>query len=148
MNVKQRIDDLDVKARYAGIVSDDPIGLSKKLESHGGDEESIKKGHHLKEHLYMDLVAAPLLLVVAIIFFLVATMDGKVFGTPDDELDNLINDRMKELMSTIDKDYGKSDNNLVGDSFDKVVFALRLVPSLDNEDFIMQLMNSVGGDKS
>lgn len=65
-------------------------------------------------------------------------MDGKLFGTPDDELDNLINDRMKELMNTFDKDYGgKSDNNLVADSFDKVKFALRLVPSMDNEDFIM-----------
>ena len=26
-------------------------------------------------------------------------MDGKIFGTPDDELDSVINDRMKEIMS-------------------------------------------------
>ena len=37
---------------------------------------------------------------------------------------------------------------MVGDSFDKVKFAIRLVPSMDNEDFIMQLMNTVGGPNS
>jgi hypothetical protein len=37
---------------------------------------------------------------------------------------------------------------MVGDTFDKVKFALRMVPSMDNEDFIMQLMNTVGGPNS
>lgn len=65
-------------------------------------------------------------------------MDGKLFGTPDDELDNLINEKMKDIMSTIDKEYNsKGDNNMIGDSFDKVKFALRMVPSMDNEDFLM-----------
>ena len=41
-------------------------------------------------------------------------------------------------MSTIDKEYNsKGDSNMVGDSFDKVRFAIRMVPSMDNEDFIM-----------
>lgn len=68
-------------------------------------------------------------------------MDGKIFGTPDDELDSLINDKLKELMAEIDKNDGKGANNndlMVGDSFDKIKFALRLYPSMDNEDFIMQ----------
>jgi len=67
-------------------------------------------------------------------------MDGKIFGTPDDELDNLINDKMKEIMTEIDKadSKGASNNdNLIGDKFDKIKFALRIVPSMDNEDFIM-----------
>jgi len=67
-------------------------------------------------------------------------MDGKIFGTPDDELDNLINDKMKEIMTEIDKadSKGASNNdNLIGDKFDKIKMALRIVPSMDNEDFIM-----------
>lgn len=56
---------------------------------------------------------------------------------------------MKDIMNTIDKEYNsKGDNNMVGDSFDKVKFAIRMVPSMDNEDFIMQLMNTVGGPNS
>ena len=41
----------------------------------------------MRKHIYVDAVCIPFLLIVAIVFFLVATMDGKLFGTPDDELD-------------------------------------------------------------
>lgn len=95
----------------------------------------------VKRHIYIDLVAIPLLLLISLIFFLIATMDGKIFGTPDDEIDSLINDKMKEIMTEIDKADGKGASNndlLIGDAFDKIKFALRIVPSMDNEDFIMQ----------
>lgn len=78
-------------------------------------------------------------------------MDGKLFGTPDDELDNLINDKMKDIMSEIDKTDSKGASNndqLIGDSFEKIKFALRIVPSMDNDDFIMQEMATDGGPKS
>jgi hypothetical protein len=78
-------------------------------------------------------------------------MDGKIFGTPDDELDSVINDKMKEIMSEIDKNDAKGANSndlLIGDSFDKIKFALRIVPSMDNEDFITQMMATEGGPKS
>jgi hypothetical protein len=38
-------------------------------------------------------------------------VDGKLFGTPDDELDSLINDKMKEIMSEIDKNDAKGANS-------------------------------------
>jgi len=78
-------------------------------------------------------------------------MDGKIFGTPDDELDSLINDKMKEIMTEIDKNDAKGasgNDNLIADSFDKIKFALKIVPSMDNEDFITQMMATEGGPKS
>lgn len=95
------------------------------------------KAESVRRHVYIDLVAIPVLLIVALIFFLIATMDGKLFGTPDDELDSLINDKMKEIMSEIDKNDAKGASNndqSIGDTFDKIKFALRIVPSMDNED--------------
>ena len=95
----------------------------------------------VRRHIYIDLVAIPLLLIISLIFFLIATMDGKIFGTPDDELDSLINDKMREIMTEIDKTDSKGASNsdvTIGDTFDKIKFALRIVPSMDNEDFIMQ----------
>jgi len=110
-----------------------------------------QKADDVRRHVYIDLVAIPLLLTIALIFFLIATMDGKLFGTPDDELDNLINDKMKDIMSEIDKTDSKGASNndqLIGDSFDKIKFGLKIVPSMDNEDFIMQQMATNGGAKS
>jgi hypothetical protein len=122
------------------------MGLKKRIpNSDHPDNDEMRK------HIYWDLVAIPVLLIVSLIFFLVATMDGKLFGTPDDELDNMINDKMKEIMTEIDKSDSKGASNndlMIGDSFDKIKFALRIVPSMDNEDFIMQQMTTEGGPKS
>ena len=98
------------------------------------------KAEDVRRHVYIDLVAIPLLLIISLIFFLIATMDGKLFGTPDDELDNLINDKMKEIMLEIDKTDAKGASNndlMIGDTFEKIKFALKIVPSMDNEDFIL-----------
>lgn len=111
------------------------MGLKKSIPRNNNKAEDVRR------HVYIDLVAIPLLLIISLIFFLIATMDGKLFGTPDDELDNLINDKMKEIMTEIDKTDAKGASNndlMIGDSFDKVKFALRIVPSMDNDDFIMQ----------
>ena len=78
-------------------------------------------------------------------------MDGKLFGTPDDELDSLINDKMKEIMTEIDKTDAKGASNndiMIGDTFEKIKFAIKIVPSMDNEDFITQMMATEGGPKS
>lgn len=78
-------------------------------------------------------------------------MDGKLFGTPDDELDNLINDKMKEIMTEMDKVDSKGANSndlMIGDSFDKIKFALEIIPSMDNEDYIKQQMITGGGAES
>jgi hypothetical protein len=123
------------------------MGIKKRIPRNNNPD----KAEDVRRHVYIDLVAIPLLLIISLIFFLIATMDGKLFGTPDDELDNLINDKMKEIMTEIDKTDAKGASNndlMIGDSFDKVKFALRIVPSMDNEDFIMQQMTTEGGPKS
>ena len=121
------------------------MGLKKSIPRNNNKAEDVRR------HVYIDLVAIPLLLIISLIFFLIATMDGKLFGTPDDELDNLINDKMKEIMLEIDKTDAKGASNndlMIGDTFEKIKFALKIVPSMDNEDFILQQMATDGGLKS
>jgi hypothetical protein len=121
------------------------LGLKKSIPRNNNKAEDVRR------HVYIDLVAIPLLLIISLIFFLIATMDGKLFGTPDDELDNLINDKMKEIMTEIDKTDAKGASNndlMIGDTFEKIKFALKIVPSMDNEDFILQQMATNGGLKS
>ena len=67
--------------RFEGIVNDDQLKLRQRISDN--DEEAEK----IRRHIYVDAVCIPVLLIIAIVFFLVATMDGKLFGTPDDELD-------------------------------------------------------------
>jgi hypothetical protein len=121
------------------------LGLKKSIPRNNNKAEDVRR------HVYIDLVAIPLLLIISLIFFLIATMDGKLFGTPDDELDNLINDKMKEIMTEIDKTDAKGASNndlMIGDTFEKIKFAIKIVPSMDNEDFILQQMATDGGLKS
>jgi len=121
------------------------LGLKKSIPRNNNKAEDVRR------HVYIDLVAIPLLLIISLIFFLIATMDGKLFGTPDDELDNLINDKMKEIMTEIDKTDAKGASNndlMIGDTFEKIKFALKIVPSMDNEDFILQQIATNGGLKS
>lgn len=37
---------------------------------------------------------------------MIASMDGKLFGTPDDEVDTIINSKMKEIISAVDRESG------------------------------------------
>ena len=134
-----------ITEKFDKIVDDDIMKLKNRIPRNNNKAEDVRR------HVYIDLVAIPLLLIIALIFFLIATMDGKIFGTPDDELDNLINDKMKDIMAEMDKSESKGASNndqMIGDTFEKVKFALRIVPSMDNEDFIMQQMETDGGPKS
>lgn len=74
----------------------------------------------------------PLLLIVSFTFYMIATMDGKLFGTPDDEIDNIINSKMKDIISAVDSESGGAGSGKIGDSFSKIVFAMKMVPSMDN----------------
>jgi hypothetical protein len=40
--------------------------------------------------IYTLLVVIPLLLVISFVFYMVASMDGAMFGTPEDEIDTII----------------------------------------------------------
>jgi hypothetical protein len=33
---------------------------------------------------------------------MIASIDGTIFGTPEDEINNMISDKMKEFMQTVD----------------------------------------------
>ena len=49
--------------------------------------------------IYMLLVVIPLLLVISFVFYMVASMDGAMFGTPESEIDNIISEKMKGLIT-------------------------------------------------
>jgi hypothetical protein len=44
------------------------------------------------------MVAIPLLVSVAFVFYSIAAVDGAMFGTPRDELDIMISDRMRAVI--------------------------------------------------
>ena len=46
----------------------------------------------------MFLVAIPILLIVSFIFYMLASMDGALFGTPDTEVENIIADKLKNYI--------------------------------------------------
>jgi hypothetical protein len=47
----------------------------------------------------MLLVIIPLLMVVAFVFYSIASIDGTMFGTPEDEIDSIISDKMRTIIS-------------------------------------------------
>lgn len=71
---------------------------------------------------------------------MIATMDGKLFGTPDDEIDNIINSKMKDIIAAVDSDSGGAGSGHLGDNFSKIVFAMKMVPSMDNHHQLLQKM--------
>jgi hypothetical protein len=79
---------------------------------------------------------------------MIANMDGKLFGTPDDEIDNIINAKMKDIISAVDKESDGAGTGKIGDSFNKIVFAMKMVPSMDNHGHLLQKMQMVGGADS
>jgi hypothetical protein len=94
-----------ITQRFDGLVDQDIMKLKARIPRNNNKAESVRR------HVYIDLVAIPVLLIVAVIFFFIATMDGTLFGTPNDEIDDLINDKMKEIMSEIDKNDAKGASN-------------------------------------
>jgi hypothetical protein len=38
----------------------------------------------------MLLVVIPLLLIISFVFYMIASIDGAMFGTPEDEIDSII----------------------------------------------------------
>lgn len=79
---------------------------------------------------------------------MIASMDGHLFGTPDDEIDNIINQKMKDIISAVDEETGGLATGHVGDNFEKILFGMKLVPNMDNHNYLLQRMAEVGGPKS
>lgn len=54
--------------------------------------------------IYILLISIPLLLILSFIFFMIASMDGAMFGTPEHEIDNIITDKMNSIIAAVDKE--------------------------------------------
>lgn len=96
----------------------------------------------------MLLVIIPLLLLISFVFYMVASMDGAMFGTPEDEIDKIIAEKMKSIISEVDEESGGMASGHVGDSFEKVQFGLKLVPNMDQASFLLKMMQMVGGPET
>ena len=75
-------------------------------------------------------------------------MDGAMFGTPEDEIDNIISEKMKSIITQADEESGGMASGHVGDSFEKVQLGLKLVPNMDQASFLLKMMQMVGGSES
>ena len=98
--------------------------------------------------IYTLLVVIPLLLVISFVFYMVASMDGAMFGTPEAEIDNIISEKMKSIITQGDEESGGMASGHVGDAFEKVQFGLKLVPNMDQASFLLKMMQMVGGSET
>ena len=98
--------------------------------------------------IYMLLVVIPLLLVISFVFYMIASMDGAMFGTPEQEVDNIISEKMRGIISQADEESGGMASGHVGDSFEKVAFGLKLVPNMDQASYLLKEMKMVGGPET
>lgn len=98
----------EMRGRLENGIAADPIKLSRY---------SRNGNNSLTRNIYILLVVIPLLLIVSFTFYMIATMDGKLFGTPDDEIDNIINSKMKDIISAVDSESGGAGSGRIGDSF-------------------------------
>ena len=65
------------------------------------------------------LAVIPLLLIISFVFYMIASIDGAMFGTPDDEIDSIISDKMKSIIQIANSGDGDTGSH-IGDSFDKI----------------------------
>ena len=89
-----------------------------------------------------------LLLCLSFVFYMVCTVDGAMFGTPEGELDSIIQDKMKNIIQVVEREAASDPNGQIGDAIDKVQFALKIVPSIDNHKFLLKRMKLKGGPGS
>ena len=61
---------------------------------------------------------------------MISSIDGTIFGTPEDEINNMISDKMKEFMQTVD-DGGRSGLTRMGESFSTIQLGLKIIPNMD-----------------
>ena len=80
---------------------------------------------------------------------MIASIDGATFGTPEDEIDNIIAHKLQSIIDdeglnaqTLDQ----PSSNHVGDNFGKIQLGLKLIPNLDQHTFLLKRMSLAGGD--
>ena len=71
-------------------VQNDPL----RVDEWGKSRDSQSK----RQQIYMCLFAIPLLIAVGLIFFMISSIDGALFGTPEDELNGIIDNKIKSMV--------------------------------------------------
>jgi hypothetical protein len=61
------------------------------------------------------LVAIPVLLVVSFVFYMIASMDGALFGTPENEVETIIAGKLKDYIQEVDDQTEGGASGHVGD---------------------------------
>lgn len=91
----------------------------------------------------MLLVVIPLLLIVSFVFYTIATLDGAVFGTPQGEVDSIVEEKLQAIADELDKP--ASSGGSIGNTFERIVFGLKLIPNMADHKDLMKTMIMVGG---
>ena len=85
----------EASRRLNRIVDSDPAGLTKL----GRFTKSGKIDPQYNHYIYVLLVVIPMLLMVSFGVYLLAQVDGLVSGTPEDEIDGYIQERIKTIVN-------------------------------------------------
>lgn len=126
----------------------DPLGFNK-LQKGKPDDESRKNT------IYGLVCAIFLLMIISLMFFMIAHLEGATMGTEQQEVDDIIN---KKLADYIDHTPGAKNNSAnkgsgakaenQGDSLESIQLGLKLVPNMDQHNFLLKRMTLVGGGES
>jgi hypothetical protein len=65
-------------------------------------------------------ILVPVLLLISFVFYTIAVIDGSMFGTPEGEMDQIVADKLKEIIQTVEKEQQVTLGGSVSDTFDKV----------------------------
>ena len=103
------------KDKVENLATSDPFKLSK----YTGNSNNSQERKDTQRNIYILIVMIPVLLIVAFVFYMIASIDGAMFGTPDDEIDSIISDKMKQIIQVAQKDDGDTGSH-IGDTFEKI----------------------------
>lgn len=89
-----------------------------------------------------------MLLIISFVFYMIASMDGALFGTPENEIESIIADKLQTYIQEVDEQTEGGASGHVGDSFEKIAIGLKLIPNMDQANYLLKKMTMVGGPES
>lgn len=105
--------------------------------------------------IYGLSIGIVLCLLVSLMFFMIAIMESSMMGTEQDEVDAIINSKLNEYIDKTPGAKNASANKgsgakaeMVGDSLKEIQIGMKLVPNMDQHNFLLRRMSLVGGDSS
>jgi hypothetical protein len=151
----------EAQRRINRIVESDPAGLTKL----GRLTKSGRVDSQYNHYIYVLLVIIPALLLLSFGFYILAEVDGLISGTPDDEIQMIIEDRIKAIVNEaeynetlIETAKVRRNGNHMNkelDAFDalnpfiNITFGFKVVPPISSEynalGYLMQRMSLVSG---